>query len=94
MFQSAFMSNQSPAEQSLEALQDIKRMMERSSRFISLSGLSGIAAGLCALGGAWLANDVIENSRQQGGYNDVRELRHAGLNSSENLQKMEPPIVN
>jgi len=42
-------------QQGLEALQDIKRMMERSSRFISLSGWSGIAAGLCALVGAWLA---------------------------------------
>ena len=28
-------------------------MMDRSSRFISLSGLSGIAAGLCGLAGAW-----------------------------------------
>ncbi len=42
-------------QESLEALQDIKRIMERSSRFISLSGWSGIAAGACALVGAWLA---------------------------------------
>ncbi len=35
-----------------EALQDIRSMMERSSRFISLSGLSGIAAGIIALLGA------------------------------------------
>ncbi len=35
--------------QPLETLQDIKRMMERSSRFISLSGWSGISAGICAL---------------------------------------------
>jgi hypothetical protein len=40
---------------SLESIQDIKRMMERSSRFISLSGLSGVAAGICALAGAWFA---------------------------------------
>jgi len=46
-------------EQSLASIQDIKRMMERSSRFISLSGWSGIAAGLCALGGAWLAAHYI-----------------------------------
>ena len=45
-----------PEQQSLEALQDIKRMMERSSRFISLSGWSGVAAGVCALIGAWLAH--------------------------------------
>jgi hypothetical protein len=42
-------------QQSLENLQHIKLMMERSSRFISLSGLSGISAGLCALIGACAA---------------------------------------
>src|ERR1700748_2813989 len=44
-------------------LNDIKQMMERSSRFISLSGLSGIAAGICALIGAWFANGVIEKNK-------------------------------
>ena len=39
----------------LEAIQDIKKMMERSSRFISLSGWSGISAGFCALAGAAIA---------------------------------------
>lgn len=48
--------------QHLDTLKDIKQMMERSSRFISLSGLSGIAAGTCALIGAWFANQVIQNS--------------------------------
>lgn len=42
-------------QNSLEAIQDIKKMMERSSRFISLSGLSGVSAGVCALIGAWVA---------------------------------------
>ena len=46
-------------QQPLDDLQHIKRMMERSSRFISLSGFSGIAAGLCALGGAWFAHKKI-----------------------------------
>lgn len=58
VFQSAF--NMNTTEQSLEALQDIKRMMERSSRFISLSGWSGVSAGISALAGAWLANREIE----------------------------------
>lgn len=44
----------------LDDLQHIKRMMERSSRFISLSGLSGIAAGLCALAGALVAGKKIQ----------------------------------
>lgn len=46
-------------QQSLQELQHIKQMMERSSRFISLSGLSGIAAGICALIGAWVAFDYV-----------------------------------
>lgn len=45
--------------QHVEALQDIRRIMERSSRFLSLSGLSGIAAGFWALVGSWFAYDWI-----------------------------------
>ncbi|HWB90520.1 MAG TPA: hypothetical protein VG605_01655 [Puia sp.] len=52
---------QDPTEQSLETLQDIKRMMERSSRFISLSGLSGVSAGVCALIGAYIAHGWIRD---------------------------------
>ena len=43
----------------LEAIQDIRKMMERSSRFISLSGWSGISAGVCALAGAFAAQQRI-----------------------------------
>ncbi len=42
-----------------EIVKDIKQLMKRSTRFISLSGLSGIAAGICALGGAWIANGML-----------------------------------
>lgn len=45
--------------QHLDALQDIRRMMKRSSKFLSLSGLSGIAAGLWALVGAYFAYNWI-----------------------------------
>jgi len=45
-------------------LKDIKQIMERSSRFISLSGLSGISAGICALLGAWLSGIVIERNKR------------------------------
>jgi hypothetical protein len=48
-----------PGGQQLETLQDIRRIMERSSRFLSLSGLSGIAAGICALAGAWFASQKL-----------------------------------
>src|SRR3989344_883053 len=39
----------------LQALTDIRSMMERSSRCISLSGLSGVFAGIFALIGSYLA---------------------------------------
>lgn len=39
-------------ENHLETLSEIRSLMERSSRFISLSGLSGVFAGTCALIGA------------------------------------------
>ena len=54
-------------EQLANTLQDIKQMMEKSSRFISLSGLSGIAAGCCALIGAGAAYTVLQNA----GYSPV-----------------------
>ncbi|HMJ46260.1 MAG TPA: hypothetical protein VK498_02980 [Ferruginibacter sp.] len=38
-----------------QALEDIKQMMDRGSRFVSLSGWSAIVAGICALIAASLA---------------------------------------
>jgi len=46
-------------KQELETLQDIRKIMERSSRFISLSGWSGVSAGTCALIGAFFAHRVM-----------------------------------
>jgi len=47
-------------EEHLKTLSDIKNMMERSSRFLSLSGLSGVFIGIYALAGAiaaaWYVN--------------------------------------
>ena len=45
-------------EKYLEDLKEIKDIMNRSSRFISLSGFSGISAGIIALIGAYLALDL------------------------------------
>ena len=43
----------------LKDISEIKDLMKRSSRFISLSGLSGILAGFYALIGTWLVYDII-----------------------------------
>ena len=48
-------------QQPIDTLKDIKHMMERSSRFVSLSGLSGVAAGICALVGVFIANNILGN---------------------------------
>ena len=43
----------------LQDISDIKNMMSRSSRFLSISGLSGILAGMYALVGAYLGYRII-----------------------------------
>ncbi len=50
-------------ENHLQDLKEIRSLMERSSKFISLSGLSGVLAGAIALVGAFYAYSKIE--RQQ-----------------------------
>ncbi|MCL9808882.1 hypothetical protein [Flavobacterium luminosum] len=45
----------------LQDIKDIKQMMSQSSQFISLSGLSGVLAGIYAIIGAIYANSLILN---------------------------------
>lgn len=47
-------------QQHLDSIKDIRNIMERNSRFISLSGWSGIAAGICALAGTYFAGREIQ----------------------------------
>ena len=44
----------------IKDLAEIRSMMERSSKFISLSGFSGVLAGVYALAGAYIAYYVLE----------------------------------
>jgi hypothetical protein len=71
--------NQQPAE----TLKDIKQIMERSSRFISLSGLSGIAAGICALAGAWIASEILY---PRAGRTHLTDSFHTGIFDTLSLQ--------
>ena len=52
-------------EDQLNALNDIRTLMDRSSRFISLSGLSGVFAGISALIGAYFAQTALKNYLNQ-----------------------------
>jgi general stress protein CsbA len=58
-------------EKYLKDLRDIREMMTRSTQFISLSGLSGVMAGIYALAGAWIANGMLETHRQISPYQYV-----------------------
>lgn len=49
-------------ETNLDDLKHIRSMMERSSKFLSLSGISGISAGIVALIGAYIAHLILEGS--------------------------------
>lgn len=52
----------------LQTLSDIRSMMERSSRFLSLSGLSGVSAGVIALAGAAVVYMRVGLSSYSGSY--------------------------
>ncbi|RYU89284.1 hypothetical protein EWM62_13185 [Mucilaginibacter terrigena] len=62
-----------------DELTSIRSMMERSSKFISLSGLSGVLAGVYALIGAGLAYNIIYGS---GGFFNYRDYVIANSGSS------------
>lgn len=47
-------------ENYLRDIQDIKKMMDRSSQFLSLSGLAGVMAGIYALIGAYFVNRLYD----------------------------------
>ena len=54
--------------QPLEDLKEIRKMMETSSKFLSLSGLSGISAGIIALIGAFYGGYLIRTFNTKGGH--------------------------
>ena len=49
-------------ESGLRDISAIRSMMERASKFLSLSGLSGVSAGVVALAGAWAAHRAVQIS--------------------------------
>lgn len=55
-------------EKYINDLKEIKEMMNRSSRFISLSGISGIATGVIALAGAFAAYGFVFRNISAPGY--------------------------
>jgi hypothetical protein len=56
--QSTFIMNEKPDY--ARDITEIRSMMERSSKFLSLSGLAGVMAGIYALAGAFIAYQVLD----------------------------------
>jgi hypothetical protein len=58
----------------LQDISDIKNMMNKSSQFISLSGLGGIMAGVYALIGAYIAHEVIHSHKNNYGSSSYSQV--------------------
>ncbi len=80
------MSEQNQQQDTLREVKDIRQMMERSSRFISLSGLSGIAAGFFAIVGAAIARYIMFKN-YYARYNDL------GYWNSEEFHKLKVQLL-
>ena len=70
----------------LKDISEIKAMMQRSSKFISLSGLTGVLAGTYALAGAYMAyallyqeSEVFSYRTVESGYHITTRLMAIGL---------------
>ena len=59
VFQSSFMER----NEYIDQLRDIRTIMDKSTRFFSLSGLSGVLAGVYALAGATGVHLIIDRSK-------------------------------
>jgi hypothetical protein len=55
----------------IEDINEIKDIMHRSTRFISLSGLSGVSTGIAALAGSYIAYQTIFKDQDYLTYNAV-----------------------
>jgi hypothetical protein len=62
----------------LEQIREIRSLMEKSTRFISLSGLSGVFAGIFALIGAAVAYYILD-------YGNIRLDSYVNKSGSENI---------
>ncbi len=51
-------------EDYMQDLREIRSIMERSTKFLSLSGISGVLAGLYALAGAYLAFEIFNDQEE------------------------------
>jgi hypothetical protein len=65
------------AQDPLAQLTEIRAIMERSSRFISLSGLSGVGAGVVALAGTAIGHYYLQQEYGEQGFRRLFETSQA-----------------
>ena len=54
-------------DKALESVNEIKELMEKSSKFVSLSGITAVLAGVYALIGAYVADNLLNSVNNRGG---------------------------
>ncbi len=74
------------AKTALEDLKEIRSLMDRSTRFVSLSGLSGVLAGLYALAGAFVGHYILKNAQDTRHVNATDSLLLAPWQNNATLQ--------
>lgn len=81
--QSAFIMNKEASP--INDLKEIRSLMERSSRFMSLSGLSGVSAGVCGLAAAffthwYLSKEGLRDDYITGPFTDAEQEMKVTIN--------------
>ena len=69
-------------QEQLDSIKAIRSMMERSSRFLSLSGLSGVIVGLMAIAGVLIAYAHLGLDLDEPGYYNKMLNTDGTLNNS------------
>ncbi|MBT6440424.1 MAG: hypothetical protein HOK72_12025 [Flavobacteriales bacterium] len=78
------MTEKEEQKEQLGHLSEIRNLMEKSSRFLSLSGLTGIFAGVYALEGAYLVYsdfNIISSDTASVSYSEFIETANSGTDS-------------
>lgn len=70
----------------LDDIKEIKSLMNKSTRFISLSGMSGVMAGIYALIGGIFGYFIIEKARENGTRDTLSRLTTTPLDQNPSLQ--------
>lgn len=69
-------------QEQLDAIKDIRSIMERSSTFLSLSGLAGILVGVIAIAGVFIAYSFLGIGLTETGYYKLILDQHGAINNN------------